>query len=282
MIELAPNHKRGLGLKGPIIPATGIMGYSDAYRRLIPLEILGALITNPITAHPRRGAIPPRVVGTTGGMLMHTGLHNPGVATVLRHHQKRWQHSPIPVIAHVVGVNLEETLICIERLSELEAIAGIELGLPDSLPIAEAVEIVEAVYQACLLPLIVKLPLWKAIDLADHILRLGIADVLTVGAPPRGAVLHKDRIITGRLYGPVTFPQALWMLRQVSELVNGTLPIIGCGGVHSSGDVRAMLNAGAVAVQVDSYIWKDPAGFVRLVQRTTEAQGEEKGSQLEN
>jgi dihydroorotate dehydrogenase len=88
--------------------------------------------------------------------------------------------------------------------------------------------------------------------------------VLTVAAPPRGTVWHGGRAITGRLYGPATFPQALWALRRVAELTGDALALIGCGGVHSAENAQAMLNAGAVAVQVDSYIWKDPRGFAQL------------------
>jgi dihydroorotate dehydrogenase (NAD+) catalytic subunit len=264
MIELAPNHKQGLTLSSPIMPATGIMGYSDAYRQLIALDVLGAIVTNPITARPRRGAAPPRVVSIPGGLLMHTGLHNPGVATVIRRHRRRWERCPVPVIAHVVGVNVDEVLACLERLSALEVVAGIELGLPDSLPMEEAIDIITTALSTFTLPLIVKLPLWRASEWAAPLVELGGFDALTVAAPPRGSVWHRDRTITGRLYGPATYPQALWALRQVAELVDGAVPLVGCGGVHSVNDALAMLNAGAVAVQVDSYIWTDPAGFAQL------------------
>jgi dihydroorotate dehydrogenase (NAD+) catalytic subunit len=280
MIELAPNHKRGLILKGPVMPATGILGYSDAYRRLVPLETLGALVTNPITARPRQGAAPPRVIRIPGGLLMHTGLQNPGVHAVIRRHLKRWERSPVPVIAHVVGVNVDEAVTCVERLSDLEVVAGIELGLPDSLTPEEGVEIVAAAREACRLPLIVKLPLWLANDLASRITDLGDVDALTVAAPPRGTIWQHDRAITGRLYGPATFPQALWALRQVAAQADVALPLIGCGGVHSARDALAMLKSGAVAVQVDSYIWKDPAGFVQLAHTLARIQSEDATSDV--
>jgi dihydroorotate dehydrogenase (NAD+) catalytic subunit len=270
-IELAPNHKRGLSLKGPVMPATGVWGYGEAYRRLIPLEALGAVVTNPITARPRRGARPPRAVVLPGGLLLHTGLHNPGVVAVIRRHHRRWERSPVPLIAHVVGVDVEEAVTCVERLSAVEAVAGVELGLPDSLLPEEAINVISATREACTLPLIVKLPLWRAAELSSRIADLGCADALTVAAPPRGTARHADRAITGRLYGPATFPQALWALSQVAELIGDVLPLVGCGGVHSAADALAMLRAGAVAVQVDSYIWKDPAGFLRLARKVAQA-----------
>ncbi len=246
------------------MPATGVLGHSDAYRRLIPLAALGAVVTNPMTARPRRGAVPPRAVRIPGGLLLHTGLDNPGVATVIRRHHKRWENSPVPVIAHVVGVNLDEATACAERLSAVESVSGIELGLPDSLATEDAIDIITAVHDASSLPLIVKLPLWRACDLAPRVVELGIADAMTVAAPPRGTVWHKGRAITGRLYGPATLPQALWALRQVAVLTGGAVPLIGCGGVHSADDALAMLEAGAKAVQVDSYVWKDPASVTEM------------------
>jgi dihydroorotate dehydrogenase (NAD+) catalytic subunit len=266
MIELAPRHKQGLALKTPILPATGIMGFSDAYRRLVPLETLGAFVTNPMTAQPRRGARPPRAVPFPGGLLIHTGLQNPGTAAIIRFHRKRWERSPVPVIAHVVGVNTDEALASVDRLSDIEVVAGIELGLPDSLVLEEAVGIVASVGRACTLPLIVKLPLWKAVDLTRHILELDSVDALTVAAPPRGAIRHRGQTITGRLYGPATLPLSLWVLGQVASCTNGALPLIGCGGIYSVEDAMAMLEAGAAAVQVDSYIWRDPQGFTQMAQ----------------
>jgi dihydroorotate dehydrogenase (NAD+) catalytic subunit len=275
MIELAPNHKRGLNLRAPVMSATGIVGYSDAYRQLFPLESLGAIITNPITARARQGAPPPRVISMPGGLLMHTGLDNPGVSAVLRRHRRRWTHSLVPVIAHVVGVNADETFTCVERLSALDVLAGLELGLPDSLLREEAEEIVLAARSACTLPLIIKLPLWRATDWAVLGIESGQADALTVAAPPRGTLWYHDRAITGRLYGPATFPQALWALRQVVQRVEGAVPLIGCGGVHSIDDALAMLAAGAAAVQVDSFVWKDPAAFGRLAQALADMQRED-------
>ena len=70
------------------------------------------------------------------------------------------------------------------------------------------------------------------------------------------------------------YPLALWTLRQVAELIDDAVPLIGCGGVHSLNDALAMLDVGAVAVQVDSYIWKDPAGFAQLAQTVAETNKE--------
>jgi dihydroorotate dehydrogenase (NAD+) catalytic subunit len=171
------------------------------------------------------------------------------------------------VITHVVGVNADDALESVEWLSDIEAVAGIELGLPDSLSVDEAIDIIASVERVCNLPLIVKLPLWKATDLSVRIMEFDGVDALTVSAPPRGSIRWREKTIRGRLYGPSTLPLTLWVLDQVASLTKGALPLIGCGGIHSLKDAKAMLNAGAVALQVDSYIWKDPSGFVQLARK---------------
>ena len=50
MIELAPTHKYGLTLPTPVMPAAGVFGYGDVYRDLLDAGVLGALVTNPISA----------------------------------------------------------------------------------------------------------------------------------------------------------------------------------------------------------------------------------------
>ena len=51
MIELAPNHKRGLALKGPVMPATGILGYSED--PLVSMDLKGdprsSIVDGPLT-----------------------------------------------------------------------------------------------------------------------------------------------------------------------------------------------------------------------------------------
>jgi dihydroorotate dehydrogenase len=43
-----------------------------------------------------------------------------------------------------------------------------------------------------------------------------------------------------------------------------TTPLVGAGGVESSADVRAFLSAGALAVQIDTILWRDPRGVLAI------------------
>jgi dihydroorotate dehydrogenase (NAD+) catalytic subunit len=270
-IDLAPDHKAGLTLANPVMPAAGCFGFGTEYARLVDVEMLGAVVAGPITAAPRQGAAPPRTLPIAGGVLLHTGLANPGVAAAIRRYARAWARSPVPVIVHVAGTTPDEAASCCRRLSSVEAIAGIELGLPDtaggSTELADVLDDLTAIIRAARTtasqPLIVQLPLSRADALCEAVVESG-ADALTVAAPPRGTAWHASsgHFVTGRLYGPFVLPLALRALRRVAEIV--PVPLIGCGGIHSAEDGLAFLHAGAVAVQVGGALWRDPACLARI------------------
>jgi len=273
VVQLAPNHKVGLALRNPAMPAAGCFGLGTEYAHMVDVETLGAIVVGPVTAKPRRGANPPRTVPVPGGVLLHTGLANPGVATVVRRYARRWARSPVPVIVHVAGTSPDEAAACCQRLSGVEAVSGIELGLPDTASgsagstdvdlLDDAVAVIQAARADTSQPLIVQLPLDSAPALCEAAVEAG-ADALTVAAPPRGTAWYASagRFVTGRLYGPFILPLALRVLRQVAELVR--VPLVGCGGIHNVEDATAFLQAGATAVQVSGGLWHDPACLARI------------------
>jgi dihydroorotate dehydrogenase (NAD+) catalytic subunit len=300
-VDLAPNHKVGLALANPVMPAAGCFGFGTEYARLVELEVLGAVLVGPLTAGPRRGAKPPRTLPIPGGALLHTGLANPGVAAVTRRYTRAWARSPVPVIVHVAGTTPEETASCCRRLSGVAAVAGVELGLPDTIDIStepagrtpgagphpheddgagrglgaaidDVSAIISAAHTATSQPLIVRLPLVWAHALCEPAVEAG-ADALTVAAPPRGTGWHEasDRFVTGRLYGPFVLPLALRALRRVAERVS--VPLIGCGGIHSVEDAATFLRTGASAVQVGGALWHDPASLARIARGLSPAVG---------
>ena len=78
MIELAPQHKTGLSLKSPIMPASGCAGFASEYAALIDWSKWGAFVTNPVTARPRKPAGDPVSIDLGAAALVHTGIPNPG------------------------------------------------------------------------------------------------------------------------------------------------------------------------------------------------------------
>jgi dihydroorotate dehydrogenase (NAD+) catalytic subunit len=254
MIELAPNHKRGLGLAHPVMNASGILGFGREYRLLIDLACLGAFVTNALTWKPRTPAHPPNVVPLPNGILVHTGLPNPGVNAAVRLHHREWMRLGPPVIVHLAATAVEDVARSIERLDRAEGVSGIELGLRDDVTAEEVVQLVRAALSGP--PLMVRLPVMRSAELCEAAARAG-ADALTVGAPPRRSAQIGDHTLTGRLYSPESFSAALEALRAVVRRDLG-LPVIGAGGIFSTDDAQAMLAAGAAAVQVDAALWRQP------------------------
>ncbi|OGO44818.1 MAG: hypothetical protein A2W37_13385 [Chloroflexi bacterium RBG_16_63_12] len=50
----------------------------------------------------------------------------------------------------------------------------------------------------------------------------------------------------------------------VGAMPASSLPIIGAGGIFSEENARAILSAGAAAVQVDAAVWVDPGIIARM------------------
>jgi dihydroorotate dehydrogenase (NAD+) catalytic subunit len=252
IIELAPSHKTGLTLAGPVLAGGGAMGFADECAGLIDFSKLGAFITNPITYRPRTPAEGVRVVPVAGGTLVHTGLPNPGLSAALRDYERKWARLGCPLVLHLAATTPGETITAVERLERIDTVAGIELGFRDDAPLAEVEPILRDCVQRARQPIIASLPQARAAVFARLAHKLG-AQAVTVAAPPRGMAWVNGELVKGRLYGASLLPHTLRLIDEIHSLV--PLPIIGAGGIHTQADVDAVLEAGAVAAMVDSAVW---------------------------
>jgi dihydroorotate dehydrogenase (NAD+) catalytic subunit len=215
------------------------------------------MVTNPVTWRPRYAARGPRVVPLPSGVLIHTGLPNPGVNQVIKTYRARWAHCLAPVIVHVATTTPDDVARAVNALDRCEGIAGIELGLHDQATSVDIAMVLQAVTSNTQLPLLVLVPLYNAVDAARAAEEHG-AGGLVVAGPPRGTTRDPEsgQLIGGRVYGPWLKAQALRAVGQVARIA--TIPVIGCGGIHTPDDARDFLDAGAVAVQVDTVTWARP------------------------
>lgn len=256
-IEITRPGKNSLILDTPVMPASGSFGFGDVYRGMIKLEKLGALVTNPVTYQPWQPASGTRVIPLDAGVLVHSGLPNLGISKTLTKYRTFWDKLPLPVILHVVATNVEHIGKCASRVDAEHAVDAIELGLNDDIGWKNAVDYVQAAVRHTEKPVLVRLPLQDAYELAQPVSDAG-ADALVVAAPPRGTARdpYSGRLIPGRVYGPLVKPIVLRVVGQLISRID--IPIIGAGGIHSPQDARDYLNAGARAVQVDSVTWIEP------------------------
>ncbi|MBN1564546.1 MAG: nitronate monooxygenase [Anaerolineae bacterium] len=258
MIEITRTGKNTLVIENPVMPAAGTFGFdSTAYNDLIDLTKLGAIVTNPITWKPRRIAHGINVIPLPSGVMIHTGVPNPGMQKVLHDYAKSWAGSLAPVIVHVLATTPDDVARCAGSLEGREGVVGIELGLHDQVTLDDINAFLTAVEQNTMLPVLVRVPLYNAVETAQAAEDFG-AGAVVVANPPRGTTRDPEtgQLVGGRIYGPWLKVQTLRAVGQVARAVK--IPVIGSGGIHTPNDARDFLEAGAVAVQVDTVVWSHP------------------------
>jgi dihydroorotate dehydrogenase (NAD+) catalytic subunit len=256
MIEITSG-KQPLQIINPVIGASGIFGFAGEYAKLIDLSKLGAIVTNPVTWKPRRAASGTRVVPLDSGVLVHTGLPNPGIHQVYQQNALKWKNSPAPIIVHIVATTPDDVGKCAQMLDMNDGVVGIEIGLGDQATHREARLMIGAARENSHLPILARLPLYQAVNVAVAAEEAG-ADALVIAGPPRGTARDPltGQLVGGRVYGPWIKALALRMVGQIAGQVN--IPVIGCGGIHNPDDARDYIEAGAIAIQVDSVTWVRP------------------------
>lgn len=155
----------------------------------------------------------------------------------------------MPVIVHLMAEAPAEIARRIIQLETLENILAVEIGFPDQISGAEAAEVIAAAVGE--LPLLVRLSIGSAVDLAETCRQSGAA-AITLG-PPRGALTGRGGPVSGRMVGPGILPLALQVVRQLAGM---QIPVIAAGGIYTEEHADAMLQAGALAVQLDLALWR--------------------------
>ena len=279
-VDMSVELGRGLVLPNPILVASGTFGYGIEYGDVVDVDRLGGICCKGTTLKARIGNPTPRVTETPGGMLNSIGLQNPGVDAVIEKYAETWTSWRAPVIVNVAGESVHDYVEVARRLDGVPGVAGIELniscpnvgagGLQFAIDAGAAGEVTAAVRRATDLPLLVKLspnvadirPIARAIADAG-------ADALTAINTLSGIALapRRDRPLLGKIYGglsgPAVKPVALRVVYEAAQAVR--IPVVAIGGVTELADVLDFLAVGAVAVQVGTAIFADPALPVRLV-----------------
>ncbi len=278
-VNLAPQAKRELTLRNPVMTASGTCGNGLELARVFDPARLGGIVSKGVTLRPRRGNPNPRIVETPAGMLNSIGFQNVGVSRLLREIAPVWETWDTPVVVNMLGDTVGEFAELAERLDGAPGVAGVEVNIScpnldlggiqfGRDPIAAAA-VTEAVRRSTSLPVIVKLTP-DAADIgtiAAAVERAG-ADALCVANSFVGMAIdvEKRRPRTNRavagLTGPAIKPLALRLTWEAARAVE--IPVIGCGGIVSGRDALEFLLAGACAVQVGTASFRDPWAAPRV------------------
>ena len=272
----------GVKFRNPVIAASGCYGFGYEFNDIYPIdEYVGGISLKGTTLEPRFGNPLPRIAEAPAGMLNSVGLQNPGIEKVISEEipKLRKVYKGV-VLANISGFSVEEYVECCRRISEVDTVDIIELnvscpnvhggGMSFGTSPKSVKEVVKAVREVARKPLFVKLSpnvtdivrIARAAEKAgaDGLVLIntlmGMRFDLKTGKP----ILANG---TGGLSGPAIFPVALRMVYQVSNACR--IPVIGCGGVSTADDVREMMMAGAVAVEVGSANLRDPYAIPKIV-----------------
>lgn len=275
----------GLVMKNPVTVGSGTFAYGQEYDRYFDVAQLGAVTTKSLSLKPRAGNKPPRLVETPAGMLNAIGLQNVGIEAYLREKAPWLRKKNCTIIGNIYGHSVEEYAELARILDREGAADAIEANL--SCPnvhdartargctlVSQSPALVEqytrAIRAETKLPLFVKLTP-NIIDIAEPALAAQeagadaisiINTLLGMGIDPetRRPILSN---IVGGLSGPAIRPVAVKMTWDCAKALK--IPIIGMGGICTAADALQFILAGATAVSVGSYSFRQPDAALRVI-----------------
>ncbi len=268
-----------LGMKNPVMTASGTFGYGIEFADFVPLDQIGGIIVKGTTLVPREGNDYPRMAETAQGMLNCVGLQNKGVDYFCEHIYPHIKDIDTNMIVNVSGSSPDDYAECAARIDALDNIPAIELniscpnvkdgGMAFGVTCEGAASVVRAVRKRYNKTLIVKLSpnVTSIADIARSVEAEG-ADSVSLINTLMGMAIDIERrqpllsISTGGLSGPAVKPVALRMVWQVAKAVN--IPVIGLGGISSATDAIEFLMAGASAIEIGTANFLDPAITIKV------------------
>ncbi len=254
VVDLAPRHKMGLPLTSRVIIAAGISRLGFPTQIPYNLDGVGAIITGPWTWVPHWEQYP--ILIERPGAILWTPPRPPrSPSKVLRQLTETWQRWPVAVVGALAPGETAHIRDAARHLSEAVSALLVE-SAPDEDLSAVLARITTAA-DVSELPTWVALPLERAREWAQPCVHAG-ADALLIGMPPEGIWPRGEHWVRGRVYSPALLPIMLAALRDVVPLVDGAVPLIAQGGIHSPEDAIRCREAGADAVALDAAVWVEP------------------------
>ncbi len=269
----------GMGMKNPVMPASGAYDYFEHNAGVFPMERLGAIMLKSVHRYPREGNPAPRVTEVLGGMINAVGIPSVGIEAFMAENLPRYADIGAPVVLSLSGHAPDHYYESLEIVHDDGRIGAVELnlscpnvgtGLPFSANGQIVEEIVSGARRRTKLPLYVKLsPNVSDIRETARAAEAAGADAVTVANTYRAMKIDirtgKPVLgnISGGMSGPAIKPQTLFLVYQASGAVK--IPVIGCGGIATWQDAVEYIMAGASAVQVGCVNFVNPMAMVEVI-----------------
>jgi dihydroorotate dehydrogenase (NAD+) catalytic subunit len=266
-----------LTLANPVMPASGT--FAEGLDKVMDFNRLGAFVTKTITRELRAGNPLPRVVERAGGLINSIGIPSKGVPYFLDHTLPYYAGYKPPLVVSISAPTAEEFAHLAAELTR-PGVAAIEAniscpnieedGKAFAMRAASTETVVRQLRAATSLPLWVKLtPNTGDLPEVARAAELAGADALVVANTILAMAIDLETFrpclgnIMGGLSGPAVKPIVLRQVYQCSRAVK--IPVIGCGGISTTEDAIEYLLAGAVAVQIGTATFVQPAAMISII-----------------
>lgn len=272
--ELGP-----VGLRTPLVGASGTMGSVYEFADVSDLSVYGACVAKSVSGEPWTGRPAPRVAPAGAGMLNGIGIQNPGIDAWISEIAPRLEELDVPVWGSAVGERPSE----FARVAAGLAAAGLDvievnLSCPNledgrmfALDPERSAEVVATVRESVDVPLGAKLSpnSEDIVAVARACVEAG-ADWLVLTNTVWGAAVDLDTgrpVLSGGVggySGPPMKPIAMRCVLEVHDAMPD-VPILACGGVSTGRDVAEYLVAGASAVAMGTIHFAEPRAGKRIL-----------------
>lgn len=288
-----PLRLRELTVDPPLLNASGAFDVSspdpDWRQDAAACAPLGGYVTKTVTREVRAGNPPPWVAlwEDERSLVNAVGLANPGISAALREWEPLAREVAAPIILSLGG-SRDDLAAMVELGEAAPWIAAYELNLScpnDALartPLAAdpgaVASLVQVLRTRTSRPLLVKLTACCSSigDVARAAASSGADAVCAINSMPVRALDDAGRPLLGTpeagLSGAALHPIALRCVAEAAAAVD--VPVIGVGGVRSIASLRAMLAAGAQAVQVGTAAAMAPS-LLRELAEALESRGDQ-------
>ncbi len=274
----------GLTLQSILYNASGPKDVTYEELAVIGKSRSSAILIKSTTLLPRTGNPEPRYYSDELGSINSMGLPNLGYQEYCAL-IPRLKEFGKPVIASVAGFSTQEYLTISTALADAKADAlEINLSCPNIEGKAQAGydfdycrQVLAALRPTISIPMGVKLPPYLEIahqkEMASILQEYHVDFITLINSPGNALIIDpstdtaaiKPKKGLGGLGGKYIKPITLGNIWSFYQMLGGTIPIIGCGGVYTGRDAYEHLLCGAQAVQVGTAFYNEgPSAFDRI------------------
>ena len=282
----------GIGMKNPLVLASGILGINAGLLKRVEKCGAGAVTTKSIGPEFRAGHDNPTVLPWECGIINAVGLPSAGIENAREEIAEIKKELKIPLIVSIYGSKKEEFVKVASAVKEFNPdMIEINISCPNSEKHGQlfsfepesAFQIVSAVKNAAgKIPVMPKLTpnTHKIVEVAkackeagaDAICAINTVQGMMINIEARKPVLCFGK---GGISGPAIRPIAVRCIYDIYREVD--LPILGVGGVTTGRDAIELIEAGASAVGIGSAVYYRGPEVFSAVAKEMEAWMKENG-----